>query len=445
MTKKKVIVLTCTWQRVNITNIFVKSLLSTQDKLKNKIEFTNIIIDSEESNLVVFKDNPKFKYYNQPNLPVSNKWNYGVSLCKDLDFDYILMMGSDDIIDDYVLLKYYEYMVGGFDYIGILDYYVFNSKDNRFYYWGGYTKKSGRFGETLGLGRCLSKNLVKQLDFKLWKEDINKGLDGTMESKINKLSNIKKINFKSNEIGIACDIKSDVNITNINRFINDIVEIPKTSDEYSFIEWLLLDSEYDFDTPIEELPIEELPIEETPVEEIVVEKPVKKDITSEIKLKFDFSNLKGHIPDSVLLQLPLIINKFNCDSIIRLSHLLSQYHYDTNGFNKEVRVYDPNTKFITRRLLNKKVYNHLKILTDNDYLKFGKIVGKNFIDNPSLVESKYSLVASAYIFDIKNLWTICDFGINEMIVGKLTKRIYGDSKSVSDRYELFTKYYNILK
>jgi predicted chitinase len=168
-----------------------------------------------------------------------------------------------------------------------------------------------------------------------------------------------------------------------------------------------------------------------------------KTLSSENVL--DILKLKNHIPDSILLQLPIIINRFNCNTIIRLSHLLSQCHYNTNGFNKEVVREKPNTKIINRKTFNQKVFNHLQILTEKDYIIFGKKIGKNLVDNPSLVELKYSLVASAYIFDVKNLWSICDFGINELVVGKLTKRIYEDSKSVSDRYMLFKKYYNILK
>jgi len=194
------------------------------------------------------------------------------------------------------------------------------------------------------------------------------------------------------------------------------------------------------ETPVTNVNVKTLSSEnvETPVTNVNV-----KTLSSENVL--DILKLKNHIPDSILLQLPIIINRFNCNTIIRLSHLLSQYHYNTNGFNKEVVREKPNTKIINRKPFNQKVYNHLQILTEKDYITFGKIIGKNLVDNPSLVETKYSLVASAYIFDVKNLWTICDFGINELIVSKLTKRIYEDSKSVSDRYVLFKKYYNILK
>ena len=225
--KKKIIFLTCTWNRVEVTKIFVNSLLETQKKLEDVFECINVVIDSNNSNIEIFKDNPNFIYRNYDNFPVSNKWNYGSSLCKDIDFDYIIMFGSDDIMDDSLLREYYKYMMDGYDYIGILDIFIYDILKENLYYWKGYGLNSGRYGETLGLGRCLSKNVVEQLDYKLWINGINKGLDGSMQNKINGLRDIKIINFYSKDIGFACDIKSDVNITKLNTFIN-LLEITQT-------------------------------------------------------------------------------------------------------------------------------------------------------------------------------------------------------------------------
>ena len=200
--KKKIIFLTCTWNRVEVTKIFVNSLLETQKKLEDVFECINVVIDSNNSNIEIFKDNPNFIYRNYDNFPVSNKWNYGSSLCKDIDFDYIIMFGSDDIMDDSLLREYYKYMMDGYDYIGILDIFIYDILKENLYYWKGYGLNSGRYGETLGLGRCLSKNVVEQLDYKLWINGINKGLDGSMQNKINGLRDIKIINFYSKDIVI---------------------------------------------------------------------------------------------------------------------------------------------------------------------------------------------------------------------------------------------------
>ena len=229
--KKKIIFLTCTWQRVNVTKIYVDSLISEQKKIQDVFDFTNVIIDSENTNLELFENNPDFIYHNYNNSPLSNKWNYGSSLCRDIDFDYIIILGSDDIIDESLLRKYHSFMMDDYDYIGINDMYVYNTEDNRLYYWGGYTKLSNRFGETLGLGRCLSKKLVESLDYQLWINGLDKGLDSSMETKIKKLNDVKIINFQSKDYGFACDIKSNINITKFNTFRSKPVNIDLMNEE----------------------------------------------------------------------------------------------------------------------------------------------------------------------------------------------------------------------
>lgn len=98
-------------------------------------------------------------------------------------------------------------------------------KKNDLYYWEGYGKNSGRYKESLGLGRCLSKNLVERLDYSLWLNDLNKGLDGSMERKISKLENVKKINFTSKKYGFACDIKTGNNITKLESFVKQLTKV----------------------------------------------------------------------------------------------------------------------------------------------------------------------------------------------------------------------------
>lgn len=225
--KFKVVVLTCTWQRPEITEIFVNCLLSTQEKTKNIFEYVNIVVDSENSNLNVFKHRTSdFNYYNFPNTPISNKWNYGVSLTKNIDFDYIIFLGSDDIIDENLMLEYYNKMKDGNDFIGIIDMYVFNYLTNQLYYWDGYKKNTGRQGETIGLGRCLSKKTIEKLNYTLWAPNINEGLDKTFNNNISKLKSVKISNIRLTEFdGFACDIKGGVNITKIELYSTDLIKV----------------------------------------------------------------------------------------------------------------------------------------------------------------------------------------------------------------------------
>lgn len=235
MDKKTIIVLSCVWGRENITKMFINGLLSTEDKLKDVYNFINIVVDSDYSNFDLFKSNPNFHYYNHQNLPVSNKWNYGLTQCKNFNFDYVLMMGSDDIISDGVLLKYNDFMDLGYNYIGLTDLFVYNTITGKFYYWGGYSINSGRYGESLGLGRCIHKTIIEEYNYQLWDYGLNKGLDGSMEKRLKTSPLIKKINFNSREYGVSCDIKSELNITKLNTFINQLTEVDIHEEKYLFI------------------------------------------------------------------------------------------------------------------------------------------------------------------------------------------------------------------
>ena len=218
--KFKVVFLTCSYKRPEITKIFLNTLEQTQKKLTNYFDFTNIVVDSDETNLSVFRNSNIFNYYNYTNKPVSNKWNYGLSLCKNLDFDYVFIIGSDDVIDEKLMFKYYELMESGYDYFGITDLYFLDSKTDKLFYWKGYESNSGRMGETIGLGRCISKSTISKLNFKLWGDGINAGLDKSMESKIKNLPNLKRTSISLGKNYFACDIKSDFNIGSLNSYKN---------------------------------------------------------------------------------------------------------------------------------------------------------------------------------------------------------------------------------
>jgi hypothetical protein len=215
--KLKLIFLTCTWGRPNITKIFIDSLMKTQKTLESIFDFENIVVDSENSNFSVFENTPtNFEYLSYPNNPISNKWNFGANSLRLRDFDYVLFLGSDDIMDMKILLEYQKKMKENFDYIGILDMYVYDQKQSDLYYWSGYEKNTGRQGETIGLGRSISNETLKKLNYHPWDNDLNKGLDKTFNFKLKKLTNLKSFKFKLIDVdGFACDIKSDVNITKL--------------------------------------------------------------------------------------------------------------------------------------------------------------------------------------------------------------------------------------
>lgn len=221
-TIKRVVFLTCTFGRVQVSEIYKQSLIDLENRFQKKYVFKNVIVDSEGSNKELFADDKRFNYYNYSNQPLSNKWNFGCATLREESFDYLIILGSDDIIDSDIFAVYDEKMTKSFDMIGILDMYLFDLKQLKAYYWGGYAKKHKRFGESIGMGRCLSKKIVENLNYQLWEDDLNRALDSSMMKKIKLLSqsiNINISNFRIKEVGVACDIKTDNNISKLEDFL----------------------------------------------------------------------------------------------------------------------------------------------------------------------------------------------------------------------------------
>ena len=84
----------------------------------------------------------------------------------------------------------------------------------------------------------------------------------------------------------------------------------------------------------------------------------------------------------------------------------------------------------------------LQLTGKNNYRAFGKYIGREqeILDNPDLVATELGFESALWFFDANKLWGICDQGINDAAILKLTKRINGGTHGLDDR-KLKTKKY----
>ena len=168
---------------------------------------------------------------------------------------------------------------------------------------------------------------------------------------------------------------------------------------------------------------------------------------------FKLEALKGHIPDSVISQIPGTAAKFNITNNLRLAHFLSQCAHESGDF-KWVVEFASGKAYEGRKDLGNteagdgvrfKGRGYIQCTGRVNYLSFSKFIGEDCITNPDLVSTKYPMASAAWFFDKNNLWKICDQGSTDEVVKKVTKKVNGGYNGLDDRQKKFDKFWSLLK
>jgi len=210
---------------------------------------------------------------------------------------------------------------------------------------------------------------------------------------------------------------------------------------------------------------------------------IKEDVVISPIGSLNIEKLRGHIPDSVIVQIPETAKKFNITNNLRLAHFLSQcshesggfksvsenLNYSANGLKKTFGKYFPGTlsesyakqpEKIASRVYGNRLGNgaentkdgykfrgrgYIQLTGKSNYVSFTKFIGEDCVSNPDLVATKYPLASAGFFFDSNKLWGTCDQGFTDEIVTKVTKRVNGGTNGLPDRLKHFKEFYNLLK
>jgi len=214
------------WKRPEVFRMFAKGIREIQTTFTD-IEIHCIVAGSEGKASRDLAEEYGLHYIETPNQPLASKMNKPLIKAKDLNSDYVLCLGSDDVIHPNLFAKYLQLINDGYDYIGVTDWYFYDTTTKKSLYWGGYTEPF-RKGYTCGAGRVLSSWLLDKWDWRIWEDHQSNGLDQSMQDKLNKTPH-RSYTFSLKREGLfGLDIKSSCNMTpfykwNNSNYIDDNV------------------------------------------------------------------------------------------------------------------------------------------------------------------------------------------------------------------------------
>ena len=197
----------------------------------------------------------------------------------------------------------------------------------------------------------------------------------------------------------------------------------------------------------------------------------------------DLNKLKGHVPDTVIAQIPGVMDKFQINNPLRLAHFLAQCGHESGGFRltKEnlnysakglmgifkkyfpnetlAKQYERKPEKIANKVYSSRMGNgdeasgegakfcgrgYIQLTGKTNYQAFFKSIGADINTDPTLVATQYPLASAALFFNKNGLHKMADGGATTAVVTSITKRVNGGTIGLDDRIKHFNEFYALL-
>jgi putative chitinase len=190
----------------------------------------------------------------------------------------------------------------------------------------------------------------------------------------------------------------------------------------------------------------------------------------------ELKKLATKIPDSVLSQIPAVMEKFKIDTPLRLAHFLAQCAHESGNFKfttenlnyskdslmkvfgkyfpteELAKQYERKPDAIANKVYGSRMGNgdeksaegskfkgrgFIQLTGKENYTAFDKVVDEDILASPELVATKYPLLSAAWFWNSRNLNAIADTGNTDEVVTKITKKVNGGTHGLADRISKF--------
>lgn len=227
----RILIYLAVWKRPEITELCFKGIKRLQQHPDFEIEAAAVISEDE---MIPLCEAYGVHWVMAENFPVGKKKNTGLQFCREFEFDFLMEIGSDDLVLNSLLDDYKKFMVK-YDFFGVSELAFIDTVT-------ADCRKHGGKDTLIGAGRMISRKALEALEWKIWTDHRNRGLD--RDSVIKFYNNgIYFWQIPAGEYPKVIDMKSLVNInpfTNKGEIYNiENILVHLSEDERSFLKCLL--------------------------------------------------------------------------------------------------------------------------------------------------------------------------------------------------------------
>lgn len=210
-------IMSCIYGRPRVTKTFIDGLIRLKRDAPDWVHLKFLLVYSNIEDLLnvnhsIHDFDSYFNLVYAPNRPLGRKHNFGLSYAVNCgSFDYILQLGSDDVLSNEIWGTYRPYFRNERKFFGLNSVYLYDSNSD--------LVKCCESSQVFGAGRCIHSSIVRQFVrttgyVQLWDDNASSGLDINSEINVSKeigFSKLRVLGIRTNK-PMVLDIKTKDNI-----------------------------------------------------------------------------------------------------------------------------------------------------------------------------------------------------------------------------------------
>jgi hypothetical protein len=154
---------------------------------------------------------PETVFCEMPNAPLGRKFNATLTAAREIAADVVCITGSDDVMCERITRALEVHIADATPYVGLRDLYFHETWTGRTGYWPGYHQQH-RIGEPAGCHRLIRREVLDKLDWHLWDDDRNHGMDHSSFKNLTRVRAEPVLLTVRDLDGCAVDLKSATNL-----------------------------------------------------------------------------------------------------------------------------------------------------------------------------------------------------------------------------------------